>query len=95
FDQILASVPFKSATVPVLSKVDPTPSTDADVLKQRLMQQMTGAVRWREISLSLPERNIDTVVEVGPGKVLAGLIKRTCRSLTLKNVSTLEQVESV
>ncbi len=95
FDQILASVSFKAATVPVLSNVDPTPSTDADVLKQRLMQQMTGSVRWREISLSLPERNIDTVVEVGPGKVLAGLIKRTCRSLTLKNVSTLEQVESV
>ncbi|MEM9267283.1 MAG: ACP S-malonyltransferase [Cyanobacteria bacterium P01_F01_bin.13] len=93
YDQILADLPFKTATVPVLSNVDPTPSTDGDVLKQRLMQQMTGSVRWREISLSLPEQNVDTVVEVGPGKVLAGLIKRTCRSLTLKNVGTLEQVE--
>ncbi len=94
FDQILTDVPFKTATVPVLSNVDPTPSTDADVLKQRLMKQMTGAVRWREMSLSLPEHNVDTVVEVGPGKVLAGLIKRTCRSLTMKNVGTLEQVDA-
>ena len=94
FDQILTDVPFKAGTVPVLSNVEPTPSTDADVLKQRLMKQMTGSVRWREMSLSLPEHSVDTVVEVGPGKVLAGLIKRTCRSLTLKNVGTLEQVEA-
>jgi [acyl-carrier-protein] S-malonyltransferase len=95
FDQILASVQFKDANVPVLSNVDPTPSTDGDVLKQRLMKQMTGSVRWREISLNLPEQNIDTVVEVGPGRVLTGLIKRTCRGLTLKNVATLEQAEAV
>ncbi|MEM7062919.1 MAG: ACP S-malonyltransferase [Cyanobacteria bacterium P01_B01_bin.77] len=95
FDQILTDLPFKTATIPVLSNVDPTPSTDGDALKQRLMQQMTGSVRWREISLSLPDQAVDTVVEVGPGKVLAGLIKRTCRSLTLKNVGTLEQVEAM
>ncbi|MEM1240542.1 MAG: ACP S-malonyltransferase [Cyanobacteria bacterium P01_H01_bin.26] len=95
FDQILADLPFKTATVPVLSNVEPVPSTDGDALKRRLMQQMTGAVRWREICLSLPEQAVDTVVEVGPGKVLAGLIKRTCRSLTLKNVGTLEQVEAL
>ena len=94
FDQILTDLPFKTATMPVLSNVDPIPSTDGETLKQRLMRQMTGSVRWREISLSLPEQDVDTVVEVGPGKVLAGLIKRTCRSLTLKNVGTLEQVEA-
>lgn len=95
FDQILTDLPFKTATIPVLSNVDPTPSTDGDRLKQRLMQQMTGSVRWREISLSLPDQAVETVVEVGPGKVLAGLTKRTCRSLTLKNVGTLEQVETI
>ncbi|MEA5462674.1 ACP S-malonyltransferase [Leptothoe sp. PORK10 BA2] len=95
FDQILADVPFKTATVPVLANVDPTPTTDGDTLKKRLMQQMTGSVRWREISLILPEQGVDTVIEVGPGRVLAGLIKRTCRSLTLQNVETLEQVEAM
>ncbi|MEM7794142.1 MAG: ACP S-malonyltransferase [Cyanobacteria bacterium P01_C01_bin.118] len=93
FDQILADVPFKDASVPVLSNVEPTPTTDGELLKKRLMKQMTGSVRWREISLSFPELNMDTVVEVGPGKILTGLIKRTCRGLTLKNVGTLEQVE--
>ena len=74
FDAVLAGVEFSPAQVPVLSNVDPTPSTDGDTLKQRLTQQMTGSVRWREISLSLPDRVIDTVDDVGQGKVLTGLI---------------------
>ncbi|MBT9313038.1 ACP S-malonyltransferase [Leptothoe kymatousa] len=95
FDQILSGVPFKTATVPVMSNVDPELSVDGEVLKQRLMGQMTGTVRWREISLALPEQAVEAVVEVGPGKVLTGLIKRTCRSLRLNNVGTLEQAEAV
>ena len=90
FESVLAEVSFKDAKVPVLSNVDPSPETAAAVLKDRLIQQMTGSVRWREISLSLPEQGIDTVVEVGPGKVLTGLIKRTCKGLILKNVSSAE-----
>jgi [acyl-carrier-protein] S-malonyltransferase len=93
FQAVLDLVEFQSATVPVLSNVDPTPTTDATALKQRLTQQMTGSVRWREITLALPELGIDTVMEVGPGNVLTGLIKRTVRSLKLTNVGTLEQLE--
>ncbi|RUR86113.1 ACP S-malonyltransferase [Chlorogloeopsis fritschii PCC 9212] len=91
FNDVLAAVEFNTAKVPVLSNVEPTPSTEADVLKQRLIQQMTGGVRWREISLALPENGIGRVVEIGPGNVLTGLIKRTCSGLTLENIrSTAE-----
>jgi [acyl-carrier-protein] S-malonyltransferase len=91
FNDVLAAVEFNTAKVPVLSNVEPTPSTEADVLKQRLIQQMTGGVRWREISLALPENGIGRVVEIGPGNVLTGLIKRTCSGLILENIrSTAE-----
>jgi len=89
FQEILASVEFQPAFVPVLSNVEPVPSVDADVLKQRLIQQITSSVRWREISLSLPENGIERVVEIGPGNVLTGLIKRTCSNLILKNVRSV------
>lgn len=88
FQEILESVPFADAKVPVLSNVDPTPTVEAAILKQRLSQQMTGSVRWREISLALPSQGIDRLVEIGPGKVLTGLIKRTCPDLMLENVSS-------
>jgi [acyl-carrier-protein] S-malonyltransferase len=95
FQPVLASVSFQDAQIPVLSNVDPTPSMTAQVLKDRLIKQMTGSVRWREISLRLPEEKIERVVEVGPGKVLTGLIKRTCPDLTLENISALSDLRLV
>ena len=92
FQQVLESVTFKPAQIPVLSNVEPIPSMDTKVLKQRLSRQITGSVRWRETSLRLPEEGIERVVEIGPGTVLTGLIKRTCPNLTLENVSSLEDL---
>lgn len=88
YGNILAAVDFQAAQVPVLSNVDPTPTTDPAQLKQRLTQQMTGSVRWREISLHLPELGVDRVVEVGPGKVLTGIMKRTIGDVSLENVGS-------
>jgi len=89
FSSVLNDVPFNDAAIPVMSNVDPAPETSAAVLKERLAQQMTGSVRWREISLELPTQGVETVVEIGPGKVLTGLIKRTCKGLDLQNVASV------
>jgi [acyl-carrier-protein] S-malonyltransferase len=86
FQEVLDSVIFQSATVPVLSNVDPIPATEAKTLKERLSQQMTGPVRWREISLQFLENGVEKVVEIGPGNVLTGLIKRTTSGLILENI---------
>lgn len=87
FQDVLQSVSFANAKVPVLSNVEPTPTTDAATLKNHLQQQMTGSVRWREISLHLPEAGVERVMEVGPGKVLTGLIKRMCPGVALVNIN--------
>jgi [acyl-carrier-protein] S-malonyltransferase len=86
FQEILETLQFQPAVVPVLSNVDPVPEVDAEILKQRLNKQMTGSVRWREISLQLPINGIERVVEIGPGNVLTGLIKRTSPDLKLENI---------
>lgn len=64
FQDILESVEFQPAIVPVLSNVEPVPSIDAGILKQRLNKQMTGSVRWREICLQLPANGIERVIEI-------------------------------
>lgn len=89
FEQILDAVPFANALFPILSNVAPEPTKEATALKTRLKRQMTGSVRWREISLRLPEEGVERVVEIGPGKVLTGLIKRMCPDLVLENISGL------
>lgn len=95
FDEILTNTLFHPAQVPVLSNTDPTPSTESEVLKARLSRQMTGSVRWREISLQLPELDVSQVVEVGPGKVLVGIMKRTCANVTFRNVGSAIDLETV
>lgn len=88
FQQVLDSATFTDAQVPVLSNVEPIPATDAAVLKDRLNRQMTGSVRWREIVAKLPAEGIERVVEIGPGKVLTGLIKRACPDIVLENIGS-------
>ena len=89
FQEVLESVSFSTAKIPISSNVNPQPTTDSNKLKERLKQQMTGTVRWREIMLQFSEEGISQVIEVGPGKVLTGLFKRTCPDMALKNVSSL------
>ena len=92
FQPVLDAIAFNDAAIPVLSNVDPLPATDAALLKQRLSRQITGSVRWREISGQLQTEGVELVQEIGPGKVLTGLIKRTCKGLALQNVSNLEAI---
>ena len=83
----LAAVPFAQATIPVLSNTDPTPETDGERLKQRLVNQMTSGVRWRETMEQLKACGIDTAVEIGPGTVLSGLIKRGCDGISTVQIA--------
>ncbi|MGB5961477.1 MAG: ACP S-malonyltransferase [Coleofasciculaceae cyanobacterium] len=92
FESVLQSVPFSKGLFPILSNVEPSPSNEPEVLKERLGRQMTGSVRWREISLQLPEAGMEKVIEIGPGKVLTGLIKRMCPNLKLENIGSLAEL---
>ncbi|MCS6813995.1 MAG: ACP S-malonyltransferase [Cyanobacteria bacterium] len=94
FQLVLDLVSFNDAKIPVLSNVEPTATTDAHVLRDRLTRQMTGPVRWREISLHLAANGVERVVEIGPGKVLTGLVKRTCPELVLENISNFTDLKA-
>lgn len=88
FNRILQAVDFNSGKVPVLSNVDPFPTTDASILKKRLMQQMTGQVRWREIVDFMFQMGIEQVIEVGPGQVLTNTILQMYPNMELKNIGS-------
>jgi [acyl-carrier-protein] S-malonyltransferase len=93
FQQILELVNFRAAKVPVISNVDPSnPTQDGEELKKYLIWQMTSSVRWREIMLKLPDVGVEKAIEVGPGKVLTGLIKRTVPAIELENISQLADI---
>ncbi|MEN9218264.1 MAG: ACP S-malonyltransferase [Gloeomargarita sp. DG_2_bins_126] len=88
-NQYLETIPFADAQIPVLSNTDPTPTRAGDILKQKLRNQMTTGVRWRETVLNLAALGVKRVVELGPGKVLTGLVKRTAPEIELVNISSI------
>ncbi len=94
FLAVLDAVSFNEAKIPVISNVDPTPTTERQELKRRLAKQMTSSVRWRETMLQFSQEKVTNAIEVGPGKVLCGLIKRTCGEIDLEAIGTLEQLNT-
>jgi [acyl-carrier-protein] S-malonyltransferase len=94
FSTVLKDMPFNNAAIPVLSNTETAPSVNAAELKARLTKQMTGTVRWREISLALPGLGVTSITEVGPGKVLVGIMKRTCEGVEFGTIGTSADLEA-
>jgi len=87
FAEELDQVTFQDSQVPVLSNVDPTPTVNGDILKERLKKQMTTGVRWRETMNVMQNEGITTLVEIGPGNVLSGLAKRSMKGTMTSQIS--------
>ena len=87
FAEELDKLTFKDAQVPVLSNFDPIPTTDGEILKERLKKQMTNGVRWRETMSVMQNEGITTIVEIGPGNVLSGLAKRSMKDVLTNQIS--------
>jgi [acyl-carrier-protein] S-malonyltransferase len=76
FSELLLGAEFADARFPVLQNTDPTPTTDAETIRRRLIAQITTPVRWTETMQQLVADGPITLIEAGPGAVLTGLAKR-------------------
>lgn len=76
FSQLLEGAAFSNARFPVLCNAEPTPTTDAEIIRERLMRQITSPVRWTETMAQIVSDGPTTIIECGPGAVLTGLAKR-------------------
>jgi [acyl-carrier-protein] S-malonyltransferase len=74
--EALAKVAMRAPVVPVMANVTAAPLTDPDAIAASLVAQVTGTVRWREGVEAMAAAGVDRFIEIGAGKVLAGLIKR-------------------
>jgi [acyl-carrier-protein] S-malonyltransferase len=84
---------FKTPVVPVVSNVEAAPNADASRIKALLLSQVTGSVRWIESVQAMETAGVTKVVELGPGKVLCGLVKRISKSIESFNVEDPASLE--
>ncbi|CAX22185.1 MAG: ACP S-malonyltransferase [Methylorubrum extorquens] len=88
----LAEVPMHAPAVPVYANVTAGPLTEPDAIRNALITQVTGTVRWSESVAAMAEAGVDRFFELGAGKVLTGLVKRIAPSATASAVGTPDDV---
>ena len=94
----LLSVPLLTPKIPVINNIDVVQQTDPDAIRDALVRQAFGAVRWVECVQAMHAQGLRYVVECGPGKVLAGMVKRIEPELTgvaLYDPATLTQAREI
>jgi len=83
---------MKQPAVPLIANVTASDVNDAAEIRRLLVEQVTGMVRWRESVLFMKDKGVESLVEIGVGKVLSGLARRIDRDLSATNVGTPEDV---
>ena len=93
--EALATVVVRRPIVPVIANVLAAPISDPDEIRRRLVEQVTGTVRWRECVLAMASAGVTTLLEVGSGKVLTGLAGRIDKGLKAQAVGTPPDIDAV
>lgn len=91
--EVLGKVAIAQPTVPVVTNVEAKPNSDASRIAGLLVEQVTHPVRWIESVEALRQAGVTKVVEVGPGKVLCGLVRRISKELEILNVEDPASLE--
>jgi [acyl-carrier-protein] S-malonyltransferase len=94
-EQALASVELRSARFPVVSNVAAVPNQDAAALRHALIRQVDSAVLWEQSVLLMAESGVTHALEIGPGKVLQGLVKRIDKRIQVLAVSDPGGIEQI
>lgn len=92
--EALAGVTVNKPIVPVVANVLAQPISDPDEIKKRLVEQVTGTVRWRECVAFMAADGVTDFYEIGAGKVLAGLVKRTAPSVNASSLGTPSDIDA-
>lgn len=90
----LSYVVLQPPTLPVFANVTAQPETDPDIIRNQLVEQVTGMVRWRESVANMFDAGVDDFVEIG-GKVLGAMVKRIVPDARVASVVTIEDVEAL
>src|SRR5216110_848226 len=91
-EKVLADVPMQSPRFPVISNVTGEEVETPEEIRETLRDQLTGTVRWTDCIQRLIHLGCDFFIELGPGNVLAGLLKRTNRDINVMSVGDAESV---
>ena len=91
----LKKIKFQKGSNVLISNVTADEIFNADELKDLLVKQIENRVRWRESVINMISKNVDQFIEIGPGKVLSGLVKRINKEINVSSINSEEDIKSI
>ena len=85
---------FKNPNTKIISNVTAKEENHSETIKSLLIEQITGRVRWRESVNYMIQNGINKFIEIGPGKVLTGLVKKIDNNVEIKNINSIDDIEN-
>jgi [acyl-carrier-protein] S-malonyltransferase len=93
--RIIAGIEFRNPTIPIIGNTTAQSLTTADEVKAELTRQLCHGVQWQRSIEYMVDKGITTFIEIGPGKVLTGLIKRINRNANTLNIGDAEAIKGL
>ena len=93
--QIINETDFKNPSISIISNVTANPVSESDLIKKLLIEQIEKPVRWRESVINMIDLGVKHFIEIGPGKVLSGLVKRIDRNVRLNQVNNFTDAKNL
>ena len=91
----ITNIKFSLPNNNIISNVTALPSKDPIIIKNLLIEQIEKPVRWRESVNNMIKLDINHFIEIGPGKVLTGLVKRINRNVKLNQINTFDDIKNL
>lgn len=95
FTKLLDSTEFSEAKFPIYTNIDAEGTTNSKELKNKLKQQLVSPVRWSQSLVAMKDEGISDFIEIGPGKVLQGLVKRTLSDVSISGLDKYSDIEKI
>jgi [acyl-carrier-protein] S-malonyltransferase len=93
--QAISQVAFDHPLIPIIANSTAKPLTSSDEVKEELLQQLCSCVQWQPSVQYMVDAGVSTFIEVGPGQVLSGLIRRINKEVQIHNISDLESIKAI
>ena len=91
----LKNIEFKSPSIPLVYNVTANPKKNDDDVKKMLIEQIVSTVRWRESIIYMSKSGVTDFIEIGPGKVLTGMVKRTIKNANCFSINSIADIQNL
>ena len=91
----LSKLNFKKGSNPLISNITADEIFNAEELKNLLIKQIENRVRWRESVIYMINKGVNQFLEIGPGKVLSGLVKRINKEIKVSSINSEEEIKNI